>query len=446
MPEVSTPGFGASTAPVAGFAADVFASMLAGKIVQTTEAAADADQHVAAASLPGESLLDALLSGKLDDQSMTHAQPAPPVVETALSCRYPCDGRLAQERSSATILAIPAGPSIAGTSDATLLDGLPASQAGVPVSAGADAKPGASPRQGLDDRKDPESPAPPDAAIAPIVVQMGIGKVETSAPRDAMPLDSAPTTATGSVHSMQAKATAYSTARAHDGPFTAEGPRFAGSSPTAAELKSNFAAADSAVPALGHGPAGTLAVDLETRATSPTGERPLPPPDLPTNYALQTAPHAPVAPSADAAPTQRTLAIPVGTQAWREEFASGVHLLATQRVSSAELRVQPEELGPVRVSIRIEAGEASIACTAQHSETRYAMEAALPRLRELLEASGISVGNASVGNQHPGNGAGQPSAQNQAHAAERSSYFPESPAVTHARPARISDKLVDVYA
>ena len=87
---------------------------------------------------------------------------------------------------------------------------------------------------------------------------------------------------------------------------------------------------------------------------------------------------------------------PMGTPLWREEFAASVNLLATQNVTSAELRVQPAELGPIQVSIRIEGGEASIACSAQHAQTRQALEDALPRLREVLESNGISVGNATL--------------------------------------------------
>jgi flagellar hook-length control protein FliK len=144
---------------------------------------------------------------------------------------------------------------------------------------------------------------------------------------------------------------------------------------------------------------------------------------------------------------------PVGTPLWREEFAASVNLLATQRVSSAELRVQPAEMGPVQVSIRIEGGEANIACAAQHADTRHALEAALPRLREMLESNGISVGSASVGT-HPGNGgngaepwAGPETQSRTGRTLEAPAT--DTPAFLAAQSSRAyarSDRLLDVFA
>ena len=144
---------------------------------------------------------------------------------------------------------------------------------------------------------------------------------------------------------------------------------------------------------------------------------------------------------------------PIGTPLWREEFAASVNMLATQRVSSAELRVQPAELGPVQVSIRIEGGEANIACAAQHADTRHALEAALPRLREMLESNGISVGSASVGT-NPQNGAPGGEAwdgqQAQAPSGRTLEAQPaDTPAFLAAQSARAyarSDRLLDVFA
>jgi len=90
------------------------------------------------------------------------------------------------------------------------------------------------------------------------------------------------------------------------------------------------------------------------------------------------------------------VAAPVGTQQWREEFSAAVRVIATEQIQSAEIHLNPPELGPVQVSLRMDAREASFAFTAPHADTRQALEAALPRLRELLEAGGISLGSASV--------------------------------------------------
>ena len=145
---------------------------------------------------------------------------------------------------------------------------------------------------------------------------------------------------------------------------------------------------------------------------------------------------------------------PMGTPLWREEFAASVNLLATQGVASAELRVQPAELGPIQVSIRIEGGEASIACSAQHAQTRHALEDALPRLREVLESNGISVGSASVGTHPQNSGTGGDSTWPQGRAQAPSGRLLEAAAVDSQASAAAqssrayarSDRLLDVYA
>jgi flagellar hook-length control protein FliK len=144
---------------------------------------------------------------------------------------------------------------------------------------------------------------------------------------------------------------------------------------------------------------------------------------------------------------------PIGTPLWREEFAASVSMLATQRVSSAELRVQPAELGPVQVSIRIVGGEANIACAAQHADTRHALEAALPRLREMLESNGISIGSASVGTNPQSGGPGGDAWGGQQAQAPSGRILEAQPADTPAflatqssRAYARSDRLLDVFA
>jgi len=202
------------------------------------------------------------------------------------------------------------------------------------------------------------------------------------------------------------------------------------------------------VPSATHGPANARASATpsllplhESAPAAPAGSQPE------TTPAPAQVPQSEFHPGPPVTPVSRW-SVPglMGTHQWREDFATGVSLLATQRVSAAELRVQPAELGPVHVSIRIEAGEANITCTAQHAETRNAMEAALPRLREILEASGISVGSTNVGPQSSGHGSGDPARQ----APARSRGFTQDAEVpvpiAAARVFARADQLVDVFA
>jgi flagellar hook-length control protein FliK len=145
------------------------------------------------------------------------------------------------------------------------------------------------------------------------------------------------------------------------------------------------------------------------------------------------------------------VAAPVGTPQWREEFSAAVRVIAVERIQSAEIHLNPPELGPVQVSLRVEAKEATVAFVTQHADTGQALEAALPRLRELLEESGLSLGEASVDVAGSGGfareGAQQDQAQGRMQAFGTPAQGPSEPgpAAQATLPAR-SPRLVDTFA
>lgn len=81
-------------------------------------------------------------------------------------------------------------------------------------------------------------------------------------------------------------------------------------------------------------------------------------------------------------------------------FASGLgeRLLDLGRdgTQSARLRLHPESLGPLDVRIQVEDGEARVWFNTAHGQTRDAIEASLPRLRELFAGQGIELGRVQV--------------------------------------------------
>lgn len=106
------------------------------------------------------------------------------------------------------------------------------------------------------------------------------------------------------------------------------------------------------------------------------------------------------------------VATPLGHAAFGEDLSQRVLLLAGQRISSAEISVTPNDLGPISVSIEVRGQEAAMQFAAGHATTRAAIEDALPRLREMLAAQGLQLTQADVGDRGPrdaqgGSGNGQ---------------------------------------
>lgn len=108
-----------------------------------------------------------------------------------------------------------------------------------------------------------------------------------------------------------------------------------------------------------------------------------------------------LAPAPVAAPATENLKLEarVGAPGWNGELAQKVVWMVTQQHQVAELHLNPPHLGPLEVILTIgnDAGaQASAQFTSPHWAVREAIEAALPRLREMLADNGIALGNVTV--------------------------------------------------
>lgn len=91
----------------------------------------------------------------------------------------------------------------------------------------------------------------------------------------------------------------------------------------------------------------------------------------------------------------------VGSQAWSDELGTRVAIMAERGQQTASLRLSPEHLGPLEVRISIRDDQASVWFGAAHADTRAAIEHALPRLREMFAAQGMSLTDAGVSREPP---------------------------------------------
>jgi len=79
-----------------------------------------------------------------------------------------------------------------------------------------------------------------------------------------------------------------------------------------------------------------------------------------------------------------------------DAFSERVTWLVREGLQGAELTLNPQELGPIRIELAIDGDAASIGVIAANAETRGAIEQALPRLREMLSAQGLQLGGTMV--------------------------------------------------
>ncbi len=97
----------------------------------------------------------------------------------------------------------------------------------------------------------------------------------------------------------------------------------------------------------------------------------------------------------------RGLQQPVGSQAWADELGARLTMMTEKGHHTASLRLSPEHLGPLEVRIAMRDDQASVWFGAAHADTRAAIELALPRLREMFAAQGMSLADAGVFREPP---------------------------------------------
>lgn len=85
--------------------------------------------------------------------------------------------------------------------------------------------------------------------------------------------------------------------------------------------------------------------------------------------------------------------------AWGKELGEKLIWMHKQEIPSVELRLNPAHLGPVLVKIDVNQDQASVAFTAQHLAVKEALEAAIPRLREMLGGQQINLMDVNVSQQ-----------------------------------------------
>ena len=88
---------------------------------------------------------------------------------------------------------------------------------------------------------------------------------------------------------------------------------------------------------------------------------------------------------------------------WAGEVGQRLLMMVSSKIKSAEIHLNPKELGPMEVRIRMHEDKAHVVFTSQVAQTREALEQAVPRLREMLDQNGVTLGNVNVqdhGAQH----------------------------------------------
>lgn len=101
--------------------------------------------------------------------------------------------------------------------------------------------------------------------------------------------------------------------------------------------------------------------------------------------------------NAAAAAARPVIAPHVGDSQWSQALGQQMVRLSTQGNQTAELDLNPPNLGPLKVVLNVVNDQAQAQFVSPHQAVRAAVEAALPHLRTSMAEAGIQLGQTSVG-------------------------------------------------
>ncbi len=147
-------------------------------------------------------------------------------------------------------------------------------------------------------------------------------------------------------------------------------------------------------------------------------------------------------------PQSNKIAPQVGNPGWDQAIGQKVLWMVQGAQQSATLTLNPPDLGPMQVTVHVNNNQATANFTAHQPEVRHALEAAMPRLREMLNDAGIQLGqsNVSAGSPNQQGGFGE---QRQSSGARQSNQIDIADAavhVSHVSTPASGNGLVDTFA
>lgn len=85
-----------------------------------------------------------------------------------------------------------------------------------------------------------------------------------------------------------------------------------------------------------------------------------------------------------------------GSSEWQQELSQQVVMFNRHGQQTAELRLNPQDLGSIQISLKMEGDQVQLHFVSNHGQVRAAIESAMPHLRTALADNGISLGESSV--------------------------------------------------
>lgn len=100
--------------------------------------------------------------------------------------------------------------------------------------------------------------------------------------------------------------------------------------------------------------------------------------------------------------------LPTGTKGWDNVLSNRIMWMVGNQTQQASVHISPRHLGPIDIQVSIQNDQTSVSFVAQNAVVKEALEAAIPRLREMFADNNMQLVNVDVGQR---DSSGQPGFQ-----------------------------------
>lgn len=103
---------------------------------------------------------------------------------------------------------------------------------------------------------------------------------------------------------------------------------------------------------------------------------------------------------------------PLSHPEWNKDLGERIVWMNNRAIPAAEIRLNPQHLGPISVRVDVADDQATVVFTAQHAAVREVLEASIPKLREMMSAQQINLVDVNVYQGGHSSDSGRSQAQN----------------------------------
>jgi len=96
-------------------------------------------------------------------------------------------------------------------------------------------------------------------------------------------------------------------------------------------------------------------------------------------------------------PAAVALDTPLASRGWEQGVGDRILWMLGNSVQGVSMRINPAHLGPVEIKLSMHQDQATVTFNAQHAVVREALEASIPRLREMFQENNLQLAQVDVG-------------------------------------------------